>query len=665
VILVCDHPLNRLIGSMIDEATAPTHRGPDSTAWDESPFASLRQATLKSERIRILGLIIVLAFVLLVFATRAVFGGIGHQLDLLPRFAALILAAVAYECLVLGMVHRAIKQGSDLPLWAWSVNAGIEALIPTTTLLLLTESPFMGPYRALSAPATHGYYIFILLSTLQLRPGLCFFTGLTSALGFAAVTFYTFVVYPEGLGSDSRGYPLQVYATMGILMLTCGTIAAWLTSQFRRHVTAALNEASIRGQYQRLVREIAERERAEQALRASESRYRQLTEETRDAIVLADQQGTITLINPAAQAIFGYSEGEVRGQSLTILMPPEFYEAHRIGFQRYLDTREARIIGRTVELRGRRKSGDTFPLEMTLSAIDLPEGIGFLGAIRDLTERQRLQGRVVQAEKLASIGLLSAGVAHEINNPLAYVTNNLAVLERDVHGLSAVLAAYEEARPELEATNPELAARIATLAREHDLSYIRENLGTILKSTRQGAKRVSDIVQNLRGFARLDQAAIDRLNLNEAVLRSLELMRGRLNQQHIDVVQNLGEIPPIVCAPAQINQVILNLLLNAQQAIEAMGRNGGRIEITTQSTRREVVLEITDDGCGIPPELHSRIFDAFFTTKPVGEGTGLGLSISHSIVSDHAGRIELDSTPGKGSSFRVILPVDGKGVDVT
>ena len=109
--------------------------------------------------------------------------------------------------------------------------------------------------------------------------------------------------------------------------------------------------------------------------------------------------------------------------------------------------------------------------------------------------------------------------------------------------------------------------------------------------------------------------------------------------------------------------MILNLLLNAQQAIEATGRDGGRIEIGTQANRKEVILEITDDGCGIPEEIHSRIFDPFFTTKPVGEGTGLGLSISHSIVSDHGGRIELESTPGQGSRFRVILPVEGKGMD--
>jgi signal transduction histidine kinase len=212
----------------------------------------------------------------------------------------------------------------------------------------------------------------------------------------------------------------------------------------------------------------------------------------------------------------------------------------------------------------------------------------------------------------------------------------------------------------VEKSDLEVAGRIARLTAENDLPYVRENLGAILKSTRQGVKRVSDIVQNLRGFARLDQSAIDRLDLNAAIIGTLELIRGRLERHQIEVVQHLREIPRIVCAPAQINQVILSLLLNAQQAIAATGQAGGRIEIGTRASRKEVILEITDDGCGIPEKIHSRIFDPFFTTKPVGEGTGLGLSISHSIVSDHGGRIELESTPGQGARFRVFLPVEGK-----
>ena len=162
---------------------------------------------------------------------------------------------------------------------------------------------------------------------------------------------------------------------------------------------------------------------------------------------MADERGRIKLLNPTGQRVFGYEEREVLGQPLTLLMPPGDRDAHEQALRRYVETREARSIGCTTERQGRRKGGETFPLELSLSAIELPEGIIFLGAIHDLTECRRMQAMIVQAEKLASLGLLSAGVAHEINNPLAYVANNLAILERDTRGLLEVLEAYEEAHP--------------------------------------------------------------------------------------------------------------------------------------------------------------------------------------------------------------------------
>jgi len=270
VISVCDNPLTQPIGSEVDQPPKP--HGAEAMAPIDISYSSFQQATLKSERIRIIGVILVLAFILMVVVIRTLLGGVPEQFHLLARFTALILASVAYESLMLGLVSRAIKRVRDLPLWVWSANTGIEALIPTLTLLVLTESPFMGPYQALSAPATHGYYVLIILSTLRLRPGLCFLTGLTSALGFAVVAIYTFVVYPAASGAYRQIYPLQVYATFGILYLTCGLLAAWLSSQFRRHVLAALGEAAIRGQYERLVREVSRGERAEQAVQASERR---------------------------------------------------------------------------------------------------------------------------------------------------------------------------------------------------------------------------------------------------------------------------------------------------------------------------------------------------------------------------------------------------------
>ena len=377
---------------------------------------------------------------------------------------------------------------------------------------------------------------------------------------------------------------------------------------------------------------------------------------------MADERGLIKLLNPAGQRVFGYEESEVLGQPLSLLMPPGDRDTHEQALRRFVETRDARSIGSTTERHGRRKGGEIFPLELSLSAIELPEGITFLGAIHDLTERRRMQAMIVQAEKLASLGLLSAGVAHEINNPLAFVANNLFILERDTRNLLKVLEATEEAHPALAAAHPDLARQIDQISEAIDRPYIQANLGRLFNSTRQGVKRISAIVENLRGFARLDQADVDRVDLHQAIAGSLELIRGQLEHRQIAVEQHDGGLLSVLCAPAQINQVILNLLVNAMQAIEATGRGSGRIEINTRTQNDEVILEVADDGCGIPEADLPRIFDPFFTTKPIGQGTGLGLAISHGIVTDHGGRVEVESTPGRGSRFRLILPMGGNRV---
>lgn len=410
-----------------------------------------------------------------------------------------------------------------------------------------------------------------------------------------------------------------------------------------------------------VVRDITERKRAEEARLASERLYRRLTEGTLDAIVVADETGRITLLNPAAQRMFGYSEDEAIGREVTLLMDERFHDRHRQGLRRFVATREPRVVGRTLELAGRRKSGESFPLEVALSSIELPDRLILLASIRDLTERNRMQARVLQAERLASLGLLSAGVAHEVNNPLAYVASNLAVVERFARDLLLLAGATEGLREALAAERPDLAAPLAALAEQVELPYIRDNLGPILASTRQGVKRVATIVQNLRGFARLDQAAVDRVDLRLAIDTSLEMIRQRLANRKIEVVREHGEVPPVLCSVAQINQVVLNLLVNAMQAIEAAGREGGRIVIRARAMPPEAVVEVEDNGSGIAPDAVPHIFEPFYTTKPIGQGTGLGLAISHGIIADHGGRIEAESRPGEGTTMRVYLPIDGKG----
>ncbi|AMV37986.1 ATP-binding protein [Planctomyces sp. SH-PL62] len=284
-----------------------------------------------------------------------------------------------------------------------------------------------------------------------------------------------------------------------------------------------------------------------------------------------------------------------------------------------------------------------------------------LGAqIGQFNDRCQMHARVVQSEKLASLGMLSASVAHEINNPLAYVSSNLVVLDRDVRTVLDVLACYEPCLESIAAARPDLAEEIRRLDEEYDMGYIKANLGKILDSTRQGAKRVADIVHNLRGFARADRDACSAVDLRESISAALEMIRGRLERRGVEVIVRAEDVPAVVASPTQLNQVFLNLLVNAMQAIDAAQREHGRITVEAKVRGDQVCVEIRDNGCGMPPDVRAQIFDPFFTTKSAGEGTGLGLSITHGIVLDHGGRIEVESVPGEGACFRVVLPVSRK-----
>jgi PAS domain S-box-containing protein len=404
--------------------------------------------------------------------------------------------------------------------------------------------------------------------------------------------------------------------------------------------------------------DVTQKHRAEEALQESERRYRQLTEAALDAIIVADQRGDIRLFNKAAERAFGYEAAEVLGAPLTLLMPHEFQPLHDRGLRRYVDTRKPRVVGRTVEMRGRRKDGTEFPLELSLNAIDVGGELQFLGAIRDLSERNKMRAMLNQNEKLASIGLLSAGVAHEINNPLAYVANNLVVLERDNKALMQLVNLYESGRQQLTQTAPSLTREIETLAERIDLSYVRDNLDRVLTRTRLGVERVTKIVQSLRGLARTSAPQMEDAYLPDIIDMGLDMIRGQLQRRGVKIEQNYKDLPKVHCVTTQIGQVVLNILVNAMQAIESAGRSEGLIRITAWTTAEELIAEFSDNGTGIDKENMSKLFDPFFTTKPVGEGTGLGLSISHNIITGHGGRIEVESQVGVGTTFRITLPLE-------
>jgi len=407
---------------------------------------------------------------------------------------------------------------------------------------------------------------------------------------------------------------------------------------------------------------------AHEAIAHSEKRYRQLAEAAMDGIVVVDGEGKVVLFNPAAERMFGYVASEMLGVSAGRLAPKKFQPLFEHGIRTHWKARLRRILGRPQEFNAIRKDGCEFPVEVALSLLADPEesdvrkqtSMHVLAAIRDLTERNKMRSVLVQNEKLASIGLLSAGVAHEINNPLAFVANNLVVLERDCAGLLELLGMYEKGLSRLRETETDLASRIDELSDEIDVAYVKGNLQRILSRTRDGIERVSRIVQSLRGMARTDTPQRQDARLPDLFNSSLEIIHGKFKHLGISIEQHHDANPVVSCVAMQINQVILNLLVNAFQAIGSTGRSNGRITIETKRLEAEMLLHVRDNGPGIPPELLGRLFDPFFTTKDVGEGTGLGLSISHHIITAHGGRIDVESTVGEGTSFRVYLPLKAR-----
>jgi PAS domain S-box-containing protein len=265
---------------------------------------------------------------------------------------------------------------------------------------------------------------------------------------------------------------------------------------------------------------------------------------------------------------------------------------------------------------------------------------------------KQTQSQLMQSEKMASIGILAAGVAHEINNPIGYIQSNLGVLADYVASLLAVLDAYEKAKLALSDRREQFAG-VSELERDADLAYLKRDVVALLGESQEGVDRVKQIVRNLKDFSRIDtEEKWMQEDIHHGLDSTLSVIWNELKYK-CEVVKEYGELPLVECLLPQLNQVFMNLLVNAAQAIEIKGR----ITIRTGTRNDQVWIEIADSGKGIPPENLNRIFDPFFTTKPVGEGTGLGLSVSFSIIQKHHGKFEVESTPGKGAVFRVILPI--------
>ncbi|HEU4662558.1 MAG TPA: ATP-binding protein [Dokdonella sp.] len=261
---------------------------------------------------------------------------------------------------------------------------------------------------------------------------------------------------------------------------------------------------------------------------------------------------------------------------------------------------------------------------------------------------QGAQEQVMQSEKLASIGQLAAGVAHEINNPIGYVNSNLSTLQRYISQLFSAIQSYEAAL----AGGPGASAAEA-IRQKLDLDFLAGDVPQLLSESREGIDRVCKIVRDLKDFARKERSEDwVKADIHRGLDSTLNIIWNELKYK-AQIVKTFGELPPVECLPSELNQVFMNVLMNAGQAI----REQGIITVTTSVAGDRVRIDIGDDGEGIPADVLPRVFDPFFTTKPVGSGTGLGLAISYGIVSKHHGTIEVSSTPGQGTLLRIELPV--------
>src|SRR5438270_2025035 len=270
------------------------------------------------------------------------------------------------------------------------------------------------------------------------------------------------------------------------------------------------------------------------------------------------------------------------------------------------------------------------------------------------SELERLQAQIVHTEKMASLGQLAAGVAHELNNPAGFIYSNIALLKDYIKRLERCLTTFDDL-----ALPPAAAERIREMKTEIGYDDILMDLDSILSDCHIGAERIRDIVQNLRLFSRLDEAELKPVDLNEGIEATLRLLSIYYKSGRIRLLRDYGELPQVNCYAAQLNQVWMNLLINAAQAI---GEAEGEVRIKTQCEGENVIVSVSDTGTGIEPEHLRNIFNPFFTTKPVGEGTGLGLSISHGVIVRHGGAVVVDSTPARGTTFTITIPVDAKPV---
>ncbi|MFH1076271.1 MAG: ATP-binding protein, partial [Pseudomonadota bacterium] len=403
--------------------------------------------------------------------------------------------------------------------------------------------------------------------------------------------------------------------------------------------------------------DITSRKKAEKKLRNAQDELDRVFQSVGDGMCVMGLDFSILRVNSSFETTFGFSAGAIVGKKCHSLWDDPACHTERCIITRILSGEE-RVES---ELNKKLANSRAVPCLAVGTSIKNTDGSikSVVVAYKDLTHLKMMQQQLLQSEKMAAIGQLAAGVAHEINNPVGFVSSNLNTLDdyrRDLLDLFGQYAKLEDmvsaASPEDKGLKEALNA-ISLRKREMDMDFLLKDFSKLISECKDGARRIKRIVSDLREFSHAGEAEMTYTDINKNIETTINIAWNELKHK-AEVVKQFGELPLVSCYPQQLNQVFMNILVNAAQAIEERGK----IVITTAHKDSVVEIRFSDTGAGITKESLPKIFEPFFTTKPVGKGTGLGLHVAYNIVKKHNGNITVESAPGKGSVFTIILPVD-------
>ncbi len=419
-----------------------------------------------------------------------------------------------------------------------------------------------------------------------------------------------------------------------------------------------------------ILRDITDRKQAEQELKRLHFHNKMILDSAGEGIVGLDGRGYVAFVNPAVEDMVGWTSSEMVGKRFHDLV----HHTKRSG-QPYawsccpLSTTLREGAARRVDHEAFwHKDGNSFPVEYVTTP--MRQGRDIVGAVltfQDVTERRMLEGQLVQAQKLESIGQLAAGIAHEINTPTQFIGDNMRFLEDAFVDLQPLLSANQRLHAALAAdrAEPRLVAEVAAAAGDADLEYVIEEIPTAIGQSLEGVERVANIVRAMKEFSHPGSEEMQPVDLNRAIENTLTVCRNEWKYVADVVTEFDPDLPTVHCLPNECNQVFLNLIINAAHAIAEKRQNGSTEKGTiTISTRRDgdwVEVRVADTGTGIPEACRRKVFDPFFTTKEVGKGTGQGLAIARSVLADkHGGTLSFETVCGEGTRFVIRLPRRGQ-----